>query len=432
MTTAIIVLLATFIILLLLNVPVAFCLGLSTVLTMLVSIDMMPATSTAAQRIATGLDSFTLLAIPFFILSGYIMGKGGIARRLINFALALVGSFPGGLAFVNIIACMLFGSISGSAIATSAAIGSVMHPRMVENKYSPQFSAAVNIASSTTGLIIPPSNVLIVYSLASGGVSIAALFIAGYLPGILLGSSLILVAGVLAARKKFGGGGERLPLREVMRYFLDAILGLTLVIIVIGGIVAGIFTATEAAAIAVVYALILSMLVYREVKVRDLPDVLADSIVTTAVVMLLIGTSMALSWVLSYENIPQYIATGLVAVSENKIVLLLIINAILLVVGIFMDMTPAILIFTPIFLPVAMEVGVDPVHFGILMVMNLCIGLTTPPVGTVLFAGAGVAKVEIAAIIKPLLPLYVAMLVSLVLVTFIPEITLFLPRLFGL
>ena len=431
MTTAILVLLATFIILLLLNVPVAFCLGLSTVLTMLVSIDMMPATSTAAQRIATGLDSFTLLAIPFFILSGYIMGKGGIARRLINFALALVGALPGGLALVNIIACMLFGSISGSAIATSAAIGSVMHPRMVENKYSPQFSAAVNIASSTTGLIIPPSNVLIVYSLASGGVSIAALFIAGYMPGLLLGASLMLVAGVWAARKKFGGG-TRLPMREVMRYFADAILGLTLVIVVIGGIVAGIFTATEAAAIAVVYALILSMLVYREVKVRDLPDVLTDSIVTTAVVMLLIGTSMALSWVLSYENIPQSIATALVAVSENKVVLLLIINAILLVVGIFMDMTPAILIFTPIFLPVAMELGVDPVHFGILMVMNLCIGLTTPPVGTVLFAGAGVAKVDIADIIKPLLPLYVAMLVSLVLVTFIPEITLFLPRLFGL
>ncbi len=431
MTTALIVLLVTFLVLLLLNVPVAFCLGLSTVFTMLVSIDVTPAASTAAQRIATGIDSFTLLAIPFFILSGYIMGKGGIARRLINFALALVGALPGGLAYVNIVACMLFGSISGSAIATSAAIGSFMHPRMVENRYSPPFSAAVNIASSTTGLIIPPSNVLIVYSLASGGVSIAALFVAGYLPGLLLGTSLMLVAGIWAHRKGFGGG-ERLPLAEVARYFLDALLSLTLIVIVIGGIVAGIFTATEAAAVAVIYALVLSMLVYREVKVRDLAEILTDSVVTTAVVMLLIGTSMALSWVLSYESIPQNIASTLVAVSESKIVVMLIINAILLVVGVFMDMTPAILIFTPIFLPVAMELGVDPVHFGILMVVNLCIGLTTPPVGTVLFAGAGVAKVEIAAIVKPLLPLYLAMLVSLLLVTFVPDITLVLPRLLGL
>lgn len=431
MTTALLILLITFLVLLLLNVPVAFCLGLATVFTMLVSIDVMPAASTAAQRIATGLDSFTLLAIPFFILSGYLMGRGGIARRLINFALALVGSLPGGLAYVNIVACMLFGSISGSAIATSAAIGSFMHPKMLENGYSAPFSAAVNIASSTTGLIIPPSNVLIVYSLASGGVSIAALFVAGYLPGLLLGISLMVVAGIWAHRKGFGGG-ERLPLVEVARYFMDALLSLTLVLIVIGGIVAGVFTATEAAAIAVIYALILSMLVYKEVKLSELPGILADSGITTAVVMLLIGTSMALSWVLSYESIPQNMASALVAVSQNKFVLLLLISGILLVVGVFMDMTPAILIFTPIFLPVAVEMGVDPVHFGILMVFNLCIGLTTPPVGTVLFAGAGVAKVEIADIIKPLLPLYLAMLVSLMLVTFVPDITLFLPRLLGL
>jgi tripartite ATP-independent transporter DctM subunit len=431
MTSAILILLITFVVLLLLNVPVAFCLGLATVFTMLASIDVMPAASTAAQRLATGLDSFTLLAIPFFILSGYIMGKGGIARRLINFALALVGALPGGLAFVNIVACMLFGSISGSAIATSAAIGSFMHPKMVENNYSPQFSAAINIASSTTGLIIPPSNVLIVYSLASGGVSIAALFVAGYLPGLLLGGALMIVAGVWAHRKGFGRG-VRLPLRQVLRHFIDAVLGLSLVVIVIGGIVGGIFTATEAAAVAVIYSLILSMLIYREVKVSDLSDILTDSIVTTAVVMLLIGTSMGLSWVLSYENIPQSIAAALVAVSHHEVVLLLIINAILLIVGIFMDMTPAILIFTPIFLPVAVEVGVDPVHFGILMVFNLCIGLTTPPVGTVLFAGAGVAKVPITDIIRPLVPLYLAMLVCLMLVTFLPEITLFLPRLLGL
>jgi tripartite ATP-independent transporter DctM subunit len=241
----------------------------------------------------------------------------------------------------------------------------------------------------------------------------------------------MIVAGVWAHQKGFGRG-VRLPLRQVFQHFVDAVLGLSLVVIVIGGIVGGIFTATEAAAVAVIYSLILSMLIYREVKVSDLSDILTDSIVTTAVVMLLIGTSMGLSWVLSYENIPQSIATALVAVSHHGVVLLLIINAILLVVGIFMDMTPAILIFTPIFLPVAVEVGVDPVHFGILMVFNLCIGLTTPPVGTVLFAGAGVAKVPITDIIRPLLPLYLAMLVCLMLVTFLPEITLFLPRLLGL
>ncbi len=358
------------------------------------------------------------------------MGRGGIARRLIALARALIGAFPGGLALVNIIACMLFGAISGSGIAAAAAIGSVMHPKMVDGGYAPGFSTAVNVSSATTGLLIPPSNVLIVYSLASGTVSVAALFVAGYLPGILIGGSLMAVTAFVAHKKGYGRG-ERVALREVFMHFVHALPSLTLVVVVIGGIIAGIFTATEAAAIAVLYALAL-VLLYREVRIRDLYDVLLSSVTTTAVVMLLIGTSLALSWVLSFEGIPQGIAESLLAISDNKIVVLLLINVLLLMVGTFMDMTPAILIFTPIFLPVVVGFGVDPLHFGILMVANLCIGLCTPPVGTVLFAGAGISKVSVQAIIRPLAPLYIAMLVALILITFVPQITLLIPRLFGL
>ncbi len=431
MALAVAVLLITFLVLLALDVPVAFCIGLATLFSMFVMVDFLPAVSTVSQRVATGLDSFTLLAIPFFILAGNLMGRGGIAHRLIALARALVGSLPGGLAFVNVIACMLFGAISGSAIAAAVAIGGVMHPRMVKSGYSPGYSAAVNVTSATTGLVIPPSNVLIIYSLASGGVSVAALFVAGYLPGLLMGLALMVVAGVLAHRRGFATD-ERVPLREVGRRLLDALPSLGLIIVVIGGIVAGIFTATEAAAIAVLYALILSVVIYREIQARELFDVLLDSVVTTAVVMLLIATSMALSWALSFERIPQEVGEALVAVSESPIVLLLLVNVMLLVVGTFMDMTPAILIFTPIFLPVAIEMGVDPVHFGILMVVNLCIGLCTPPVGTVLFAGCGVAGVSVSEIVRPLLPLYIALLLALLVVTFVPELTLWLPRLFGL
>ena len=430
MEIAVVVLLGSFVILLLLDVPVAYCLGMATLLTMIVAVDFIPAVGTTAQRIATGLDSFTLLAIPFFILAGNLMGRGGIARRLIAFARSLIGALPGGLALVNIIACMLFGAISGSGIAAAAAIGSVMHPKMVDGGYSPGFSTAVNVSSATTGLLIPPSNVLIVYSLASGTVSVAALFIAGYLPGILIGGLLMVVTAFVAHRKGYGKG-ERVQLREVFKHLLDALPSLTLIIVVIGGIVAGIFTATEAAAIAVLYALVLVFL-YREVRIRDLQDILLSSVTTTAVVMLLIGTSLALSWVLSFESIPQDIAGSLLALSDNKIVLLLIINAFLLLVGTFMDMTPAILIFTPLFLPIVTGFGVDPLHFGILMVANLCIGLCTPPVGTVLFAGAGIAKVSVQEIIKPLAPLYIAMIIALLLITFIPGITLVIPRFFGL
>ena len=426
----VLVLIFSFALLLILGVPISFSIGIATISAMLLSIKGGPALTTVAQRMATGLDSFALLAIPFFILSGQLMNRGGIARRLIAFAKVLVGMFPGGLAFVNTMAAMLFGSISGSAVATASAIGGFMVPTMKKEGYDLNYSAAVNLTSATTGLIIPPSNILIVYSLASGGVSIGALFVAGYFPGIAIGISLMVVAGVIAYRKKYPVS-ERVRIKDGIFRFLDAVPSLFLIVLVIGGIVAGYFTATEASAVAVLYSFILSVLVYREVKWKELPKILLDSASTTAIVLLLVATSMGMSWIFAYENIPQNTSAALMALSSSKIVILLVINLFLLLVGIFMDITPAVLIFTPIFLPVVTQLGVDPIHFGIIMVLNLSIGLCTPPVGTVLFVGCGIAGTSIAQVIRPLLPLFLAMLVALFLVTFIPAISLFLPRFFG-
>lgn len=430
MELAVLVLVISFVILLMLNVPIAISIGVSTVLTMLFTISPLPAITTVAQQMATGINSFALLAIPFFILSGLLMGRGGIARRLIDFAKVLVGMFPGGLAYVNVMACMFFGAISGSAVAATSAIGGFMIPVMNKEGYDRDFNAALTVTSSTTGLLIPPSNILIVYSLASGGVSIAALFIAGYLPGILVGLGLIGVAAVLSVMRNYPVG-ERVRFIESLKKFFDAIPSLLLIVIVIGGIIAGIFTATEASAVAVIYSLILSVFIYREVKLKELPGILLKTVETTAIVMLLIGTSKAMSWILSYENIPQNISATLVGLTDNTFVIFLIINLILLIVGTFMDMTPAVLIFTPIFLPIAVQLGMDPIHFGIMMVLNLCIGLCTPPVGSVLFVGCGIAQTSITKMIRPLIPLYIAMILALLLVTYIPELSLALPRFFG-
>ncbi len=426
----ILVLAISFICLLAIGTPVAWSIAISSLLTMLVSIPSLPAFTTVAQRIGTGLDSFALLAIPFFILSGELMNKGGIAHRLIAFAKTLVGALPGGLALINVISAMLMGAIAGSAMASASAMGSILGPEMEKEGYSKEFGAAVNITSATTGLIIPPSNVLIVYSLASGGASIAALFLAGYIPGILTGLFLMIVASIWAKKKKYKIG-EKSKLKDVFKTFVVALPSLFMLVVVIGGIVTGVFTATEASAIAVLYSLILGF-VYKEISLKSLPKILLDSSATTAIVMLLIGASMSMSWALSYENIPQDISTGLLSLSDNKIAILLIINLLLLVVGIFMDMTPAVLIFTPIFLPVVTKLGLDPVHFGIIMILNLCIGLCTPPVGSVLFVGVGVAKTTIEKVVKPLLPLFVAMIIALFLVTYFPQLSLWLPSLFNL
>lgn len=426
----ILVLVISFICLLAIGTPVAWSIAISSLLTLLVSIPVIPAMTTVSQRIGTGLDSFALLAIPLFILSGELMNKGGIAHRLIAFAKTLVGSLPGGLALINIISAMLMGAIAGSAMAAASAMGSILGPEMEKEGYSREFGAAVNITAATTGLIIPPSNVLIVYSLASGGASIAALFLAGYIPGILTGLFLMIVASFWAKKKGYKVG-KRSTLKEIFKTFIDAVPSLFMLVVVIGGIVTGIFTATEASAIAVLYSFLLGM-IYREISFPKMPQILLDSAATTAIVMLLIGASMSMSWALSYENIPQEISSGLLALSDNPIIILLIINLLLLFVGIFMDMTPAVLIFTPIFLPVVTALGLDPVHFGIIMVLNLCIGLCTPPVGSVLFVGVGIAKTSIEKVVKPLLPLFVAMIFALFLVTYFPELSLWLPRQFGL
>jgi tripartite ATP-independent transporter DctM subunit len=425
------ILVSVFFLLLLLNVPISFCIGLATLCTMLLSMDLLPAVTTLAQRMAGGLNSFALLAIPFFVLSGLLMGRGGIAKRLIEAAMALVGSLPGGLALVNVLSCMLFGAISGSAVAATSAIGSFMVPEMKKQGYEVNYSAAVTAAAATTGMLIPPSNIMIVYAIASGGVSIAALFVAGYLPGILLGLGLMLVCAGYAKMKGYPLAA-RLPLSLTFKKLAAAIPSLLMIILVIGGIISGAFTATEAGAIAVVYSFILAVCVYREVKIKELPAILLKSAETTAIVMALIATSAAMSWILSYENIPQTVSQGLLTLSENPLLILLLINIILLIVGAFMDMTPAVLIFTPIFLPVAVELGMSPLHFGIMMILNLSIGLISPPVGSVLFVACAVAKTKLESLIKPLLPMYASMVVVLLLVTYVPAISEFLPNLFGL
>ena len=410
--------------------PIAWSIAISSLLTIIIAMPVLPAFTTIAQRMGTGLDRFSLLAIPFFILSGQLMTHGGIARRLIAFAKTVVGFLPGGLALINIIAAMMMGAISGSAVASASAIGSILGPEMKKEGYSREFGTAVNITSSTMGLIIPPSNVLIVYSLASGGVSIAALFVAGYIPGILTGIFLMITTSIWAKSKGYRVLGFS-PLREVLRTFVVSLPSLFLLVVVIGGIVAGFFTATEASAIAVLYTLVLGF-TYRELKLKDLPRIFLESSRTSAIVMLLVATSMSMSWIMSYENIPLDLSEFLLSISDNKIVILLIINLLLLFVGIFMDITPAVLIFTPIFLPLVTTLGIDPVQFGIMMVLNLCIGLCTPPVGTVLFVGIGISGTSIEKVVRPLIPLFLLMILSLMLITYIPELSLWLPGIFDL
>ncbi|WP_158969911.1 TRAP transporter large permease [Paraglaciecola sp. L3A3] len=425
------ILILVFFLLLVLNVPISFCIGISTVVAMLFSIDFIPATTTISQRMVGGLDSFALLAIPLFVLSGLLMGRGGVARKLIDCAMALIGMLPGGLALVNVMSCTLFGSISGSAVATTSAIGSFIIPEMEKKGYDRNFATAVTASAATTGMIIPPSNILIIYAIASGGVSVSALFVAGYLPGLLLASLLMTVCAVYAVKKGFPTEA-RLPISIVAKKVIAAVPSLLLIVIIIGGILGGVFTATEAGAIAVFYSLFLAVPVYKEVKLGELKEIFVKSGEISAIVLLLIAASSAMSWMLSYENIPEIISASLMAISENPLIILLIINLILIIVGAFMDMTPAVLIFTPIFLPIVESLGMSPLHFGIMMVLNLSIGLCSPPVGAVLFVGCSVGNTTIDKIIRPMVPLYIAMFIALMLVTYIPAISEFLPKAFGL
>lgn len=418
------------IVMLLAGVPIAVSLGISSILAILPTLNFGATVLTATQRIFSGISIFTLLAIPFFILAGNIMNKGGIAIRLINFAKVLTGRVPGSLAHTNAVANMLFGAISGSGVAAASAMGSIIGPVEKEEGYDDNFAAAVNVATAPTGLLIPPSNVLITYSLVSGGTSVAALFMGGYIPGILWGAACMAVAFFYA--KKHGyKSSVRLTFKEAMIVVWQAVPSLFLIIIVIGGIIAGVFTATEGSAIAVAYSLILSLFIYRTIDLKELVHILIDSAKMTGIIIFLVGASNIMAWVMTFTGIPEAISSALLGISKSPVVILLIINIFLLFVGTFMDITPAVLIFTPIFLPICQSFGMSALQFGIMITYNLCIGTITPPVGNILFVGVKVAKVKLEGVIKPLLSYYAVIFAVLMLVTFIPAVSMWLPGLAG-
>ena len=425
-----IIILVLLVIMLVAGVPIAVALGVSSVCAILPVMDIDVAVLTGAQRIFSGISVFSLLAIPFFILAGNIMNKGGIAIRLINLAKLITGRTPGALAQTNVIANMLFGAISGSGTAAASAMGSIIGPIEKEEGYDPNFSAAVNIATAPTGLLIPPSNVMITYSLVSGGTSVAALFMAGYIPGILWGLACMLVVYIIAKKKGYRAKST-FTAKEAGKVILQALPCLLLIVIVIGGIIGGIFTATEGSVVAVVYSLCLSLFVYKSITLKDLPKLFKESAEMTGIIIFLIGVSSIMSWVMAFTNIPEAVSSGLLAITNNKYIIFLLINIILLVVGTFMDMTPACLIFTPIFLPVCSALGMSTIHFGIMLIFNLCIGTITPPVGTTLFVGVKVGNVKIETVFKQLLIYFAAILGVLLLVTYIPQLSLWLPSLMG-
>ena len=433
MNTAIIsglIILVLLVIMLVAGVPIAVALGISSVCAILPVMDTSVAVLTGAQRIFSGISVFSLLAIPFFILAGNIMNKGGIAVRLINLAKLVTGRTPGALAQTNVLANMLFGAISGSGTAAASAMGSIIGPIEKDEGYDPNFSTAANIATAPTGLLIPPSNVMITFSLVSGGTSVAALFMAGYIPGILWGLACMIVIYFIAKKRNYRSK-QKFTFKEAMNIIFQALPCLLLIIIVIGGIIAGVFTATEGSVVAVVYSLLLSLFGYKSIKLKDIPALLKDSAEMTGIIIFLIGVSSIMSWVMAFTNIPTLVSNGLLAISDSKIVILLMINIILLIVGTFMDMTPACLIFTPIFLPVCTALGMNTIHFRIMLIFNLCIGTITPPVGTTLFVGVKVGNVKIETVFKQLLVYFAAIFVVLMLVTYIPQLSLWLPGLMG-
>ena len=424
------IILVLLVIMLIAGVPIAVALGVSSVCAILPVMDVDVAVLTGSQRIFSGISVFSLLAIPFFILAGNIMNKGGIAVRLINLAKLITGRAPGALAQTNVLANMLFGSISGSGTAAASAMGSIIGPIEKEEGYDPNFSAAVNIATAPTGLLIPPSNVMITFSLVSGGTSVAALFMTGYIPGILWGLACMLVVYFIAKKRGYRAK-TKFTAKEAGNVILQALPCLLLIVIVIGGIIFGVFTATEGSVVAVVYSLCLSLFVYKSIKIKELPKIFKDSAEMTGIIIFLIGVSSIMSWVMAFTNIPAIVSAGLLAISSNKYVIFLLINVILLVVGTFMDMTPACLIFTPIFLPVCTALGMNTIHFGIMMIFNLCIGTITPPVGTTLFVGVKVGGVKIETVFKQLLVYFAAIFIVLLLVTYIPALSLTLLKLLG-
>lgn len=424
------IILVLLVIMLVAGVPISVALGFSSICAILPVLNLEATVLTGAQRIFSGISVFSLLAIPFFILAGNIMNKGGIAVRIINLAKLVTGRVPGALAQTNVVANMFFGAISGSGTAAASAMGSIIGPIEEDEGYDPNFSAAANIATAPTGLLIPPSNVMITFSLVSGGTSVAALFMAGYIPGILWGLACMLVILVLAKKRGYTST-ERFTGKEALNVVIQALPCVLLIVIVIGGIIFGIFTATEGSVVAVVYSLVLSLFFYKSIKIKDIPNLLKESAEMTGIIIFLIGVSSIMSWVMAFTGIPGAISAALLGLTNNKIIILLIINIILMIVGTFMDMTPACLIFTPIFLPVCTALGMNTIHFGIMLIFNLCIGTITPPVGTTLFVGVKVGKVKLETVIPQLLVYFAAIFVVLMLVTYIPQISLFLPSLMG-
>jgi tripartite ATP-independent transporter DctM subunit len=421
------VLVASFLVLLVMGVPIAVAIGISALLA-IASLGDVPPCYVVAQRMSSGVASFPLLAIPFFVLAGNLMGAGGMARRLVDFASAVVGHVPAGLSYVTTLTCMLFGAISGSATAAVSSIGGMMIPEMRRKGFDRDFSVAVTTTAATTGLVIPPSNIMIVFAVVAGNVSVAAMFMAGVLPGIAVGLAIGFVCWLFRAQHA-AAPDEGVEARRLLRSAFLALPSLFLVVLVLAGILGGAFSATEAAAIAVAYAFFFAVVVYREVRLVDLPQICLRTGITTGVIFLLIGTSQAMSWVLAYQRIPQTVSESLLRLTDQPWAILLVINAILLFVGTFMDMTPAVLIFAPIFLPVTEAIGIDPVHFGIIMIVNLCIGLCTPPVGTCLFVGCGVGRTSLANVTGPMIPFLIAMVGTLLLITYVPALSLWLPGL---
>lgn len=418
------------IVMLVMGASISIAIGLSSAVAMLCMLPVDISLITSAQRIFTGANSFSLIAIPFFILAGNIMNNGGIAVRLVNVAKVLSGRMPGALAQSNVVANMMFGAISGSGAAAAAAIGGTMGPLEEQEGYDKVFSAAVNIASAPTGMLIPPSNLMIVYSTVAGSVSVAALFVAGYVPGILWGIGVMALVAYFAKKKGYVSE-ERVDLKTALHVIVDAIPSLLLIVIIIGGILGGVFTATEGSAIAVVYATVLS-LIYKNIKLRDLPGIILESAKMTGIITFMIGLSSTMSWGMSFTGIPDMIGSGILALTSNKYAILILMNIIILIVGTFMDPTPAILIFTPIFLPVCQSFGMNPIHFGIMISFNLCIGTITPPVGSILFTGCKVGGVSIENVMRQLLPYFFVILLLLILVTYVPAVSMTLPTLAGL
>ena len=415
---AAIVLVLVFFLMLAMSVPVSFSIISASLLTIIMFLTPGFGMFVSAQKIVSGIDSFTLLAVPFFVLAGLLMSSGGIAKRLINLAMLFLGRVPGSLAMTNIAGNAMFGSISGSGIAAATAIGGVMLPLEEEQGYDKGFSAAVNIATAPVGQLIPPTASFIVYSAASGGVSVAAL--------------CMVVACVYGAKHGYVMKRDKMTAAIILKTIWEAIPSLFLIVIIIGGILSGYFTPTEASGVAVVYAFLLSVFVYKSIQIKDIPKILVDTAVMTTIVMLIIGASSVLSFVLSFTGLPQAISSLLLGISDNRIVILLIINITLLIVGTFMDMAPALLIFTPIFLPIVKSLGMDPIQFGVMIVMNLSIGTITPPVGNVLFVGCSVARLQVEDVMKKLLPFFIAIVAALMFITFVPGFSMWLPGVLGL